>query len=358
VVAYDPFLSADRAKDLNIEKVELADLLKRADFITLHTPLNDATRGILGKENLAKCKKGVRIINCARGGLIDEAALKAAIEAGQVAGAALDVFEVEPATDNILFGMEQIVCTPHLGASTSEAQENVALQVAEQMSDYLNSGTITNAINMPSVSAEEAAKLKPYTILSEQLGSFAGQITESGIKSVEIEYLGRAAKLNVKALTSVVLKGLLEPQIEGVNMVNAGAIAKQRNIEVREVANTDAGDYQTAIRLKVTTDKQVSSVAGSLFGGKNPRIVEINDVPLEAALGSNMIYITNQDKPGMIGAIGNILGAAKINIANFHLGRNDKAAVALVELDSKVSDKVLAEVEKVETVIKAKLLKF
>jgi D-3-phosphoglycerate dehydrogenase len=358
VVAYDPFLSADRAKDLNIEKVELVDLLKRADFITLHTPLNDATRGILGKENLAKCKKGVRIINCARGGLIDEAALKAAIESGQVAGAALDVFEVEPATDNILFGMEQIVCTPHLGASTSEAQENVALQVAEQMSDYLNNGTITNAINMPSVSAEEAAKLKPYTILSEQLGSFAGQITESGIKSVEIEYLGRAAKLNVKALTSVVLKGLLEPQIEGVNMVNAGAIAKQRNIDVREVVNADAGDYQTMIRLKVTADKQTSSVAGSLFGGKNPRIVEINDVPLEAALGSNMLYITNQDKPGMIGAIGNILGAAKINIANFHLGRNDKAAVALVELDSEVSEKTLTEVEKVEAVIKAKLLKF
>lgn len=358
VCAYDPFLSDERAASLNIEKVDLDELLARADFITLHTPLNDATRNILGEKNLAKTKKGVRIINCARGGLIDEAALKAGIESGHIAGAALDVFETEPATDNILFGMEQVICTPHLGASTSEAQENVALQVAEQMSDYLNNGTITNALNMPSVSAEEAAKMKPYTILAEQLGSFAGQITESGLKSVQIEYLGAASKLNTKALTSVALKGLLEPLIEGVNMVNAPAVAKERKIDVREVSNADAGDYQTLIRLKVATDNGERSIEGSLFGGKNPRVVSINGVPLEAALGENMLYINNEDKPGMIGAIGGIMADAGINIANFNLGRNDKDAIALIELDSPVDEKVVAEVEKVEAVTKAKLLKF
>ena len=358
VIAFDPFLSEDRAKTLNVEKVELDELLKRADFITLHTPLNDATRNILSKENLAKTKKGVRIINCARGGLIDEAALKAAIENGHVAGAALDVFEEEPAEKNILFGMEQVICTPHLGASTSEAQENVALQVAEQMADYLVNGTVTNALNMPSVSSEEAAKLKPYTELAEQLGSFAGQITESGLKSIDIEYSGIASTLNTKALTSVVLKGLLEPLVEGVNMVNAPAIAKERNIKVKEIKNQDGGDYQTMIRLNITTDQQSRSVAGSLFGGVHPRIVAINDVPLEASLGKFMLFTINDDKPGMIGAVGNIMAENKINIANFHLGRNDKEAVALVELDAPVDEKVIAQVEKIDSIKKAKLLKF
>ena len=358
VCAYDPFLSEERAADLNIEKVELEDLLAKADFITLHTPLNDATRNILGKENLAKTKEGVRIVNCARGGLIDEAALKAAIESGHVAGAALDVFEEEPAKENVLFGMEEVICTPHLGASTSEAQENVALQVAEQMSDYLNNGTITNALNMPSVSAEEAAKMKPYTTLAEQLGSFAGQITETGLKSVKIEYLGGASALNTKALTSVALKGLLEPLVEGVNMVNAPAVAKERAIDVSEVANEDAGDYLTLIRLTVETESGTRSVEGSLFGGTNPRLVSINGVPLEAALGSNMLYINNEDKPGMIGAIGNILSDANINIANFNLGRNTEDAIALIELDDAANDNVLSDIEGVDSVTKAKLLKF
>lgn len=358
VIGYDPFLSEERAKDLNIEKVELDELLSRADFISLHTPLNDATRGILGKENLAKCKKGVRIVNCARGGLIDEAALKAGIESGHIAGAALDVFEEEPATENILFGMPEVICTPHLGASTSEAQENVALQVAEQMADYLVNGTVTNALNMPSVSAEEAAKMKPYTVLAEQLGSFAGQITETGLKSVKIEYLGAAAKLNTKALTSVALKGLLEPLVEGVNMVNAPAIAKSRGINVNETINNNAGDYTTLIRLIITTEKGERSVEGSLFGGANPRIVSINSVPLEAALGSHMLYVINDDKPGMIGSIGNIMSDAGINIANFNLGRNDKSAIALIQLDAPVDEKVVGLVEKIDSVKTAKLLKF
>ncbi|MGB1539659.1 MAG: phosphoglycerate dehydrogenase, partial [Rickettsiales bacterium] len=209
VIAYDPFLSEEKASSMNVEKVELDELFKRAEFITLHTPLNEATRGIIGAEAFKKMRKGVRIVNCARGGLIDEPALKKAIEDGIVAGAALDVFEEEPAKENVLFGTEEVVCTPHLGASTTEAQENVALQVAEQMSDYLMNGTVTNALNIPSVSAEDAARLGPYIDLASQLGSLAGQLAESGLKRVKIEYEGAVAKLNTKPITAVALQGLL-----------------------------------------------------------------------------------------------------------------------------------------------------
>jgi len=357
VIAFDPFLTPEKAKDMNVEKVELAELLKRADFITLHTPLNAETKNILNKDSLAKCKKGARIINCARGGLVNEADLKAALESGQVAGAAFDVFEEEPATSNILFGIENMVCTPHLGASTSEAQENVALQVAEQMSDYLINGTITNAINMPSVSAEEAVKLRPYTVLAEQLGKFAGQLTTEGHKAIKIEYLGGSSKLNTKALTSVVLKGVLESVTEGVNMVNAGAVAKERKIDVQEVKNETSEDYLNLIRVTIT-GKVESSVAGSILGNGKARIVEINEFPLEAAIGKTMLYVTNEDKPGLIGNVGTILGNNKINIANFHLGRSKTGAVALMDIDGDISDKVLAEIAKVPTVILAKVFKF
>lgn len=360
VIAYDPFLSPERAKELNVEKVELDDLLKRADFISLHTPLNDKTRNILNKDTLAKTKKGVRIINCARGGLVAEADLKAAIESGHVAGAAFDVFEKEPATDNVLFGMEQVICTPHLGASTSEAQENVAIQVADQISDYLNNATVTNAVNMPSVSAAEAVKLRPYLELAEQLGSFAGQITESGIKAVKIEYEGNVAQLNTKPITAVLLKGLLSPQMASVNVINAPIIAKERGVEVSEVKHDRKSDYQTMIRLTVTTEKQARDVAGTLFGGTKPRIVEVGGIKLEATLGQRMLYVTNEDKPGLIGNLGNLLGAASINIANFHLGRNEGKtnAIALVEIDQPLDDAVLTKVSQLPSVTKVKLLNF
>jgi D-3-phosphoglycerate dehydrogenase len=360
VLGFDPYLSEGRAKELNIEKVELDELLKRSDFISLHTPLNDSTRGILDKKNLGKTKKGVRIINCARGGLIVEKDLKDAIESGHVAGAALDVFEVEPAKENILFGMKQVICTPHLGASTSEAQENVAIQVAEQMAAYLNSGTVINALNIPSVSSEDAAKLKPYLELGEQLGSFAGQILNSGIKSVKIEYEGAVAKLNIKPITSVLLTGLLKPFAEAVNMVNAPVVAKERGIEVSEVKNEKSGDYQNLIKLTVVTEKGTQYVAGTLFGGTKPRIVEVDSVKLEASLGKTMLYINNEDKPGLIGNLGKLLGDAKINIANFHLGRGDKktGAIALVEVDEVPANDLLASVNKLPSVINAKLLSF
>lgn len=359
VVAYDPFLSKERAESLNIEKVELDELLKRADFITLHTPLTDGTRNILNKDAFAKCKKGVRIINCARGGLVNEADIKAAIERGQVAGAAFDVFEEEPAKTNILFGMSQVICTPHLGASTTEAQENVAVQVAEQMADYLTTGAVTNALNIPSMSAEDAAKLKPYLQLVDQLGSFAGQLTETGLKQVKIEYEGKAGKLNTKPLTAVALKGLLAPLIEGVNMVNAPVIAKERGIEVSATSHDRVGDYQTLIRITVVTEKRTRTVAGTLFADK-PRIVEVNDIKLEAGLGAKTLYVNNDDKAGFIGNLGTILGKSGINIANFHLGRNEagKEAIALVEVDQDIPAETIAEIAKLPSVKQVKLLNF
>jgi len=358
VMAYDPFLSPERAREMNVKKVELDELLAQADFISLHTPLNDATRGIINAEAMRKMKKGARIINCARGGLIVESDLKQAIESGHIAGAALDVFEVEPAKDNPLFELEEVICTPHLGASTAEAQENVAIQVAEQMSDYLNNGTVTNALNMASVSAEDAGRLQPYIDLAEQLGSFAGQITESGLESVSIEYDGAVTQLNTKPLTSAVLKGLLSPLVESVNMINAPIVARERSIGVSEVAHERDSEYHNMIRVTVQTENRTRSVAGSLFHHK-PRMLEVHGIRLEATLGSHMLYVNNEDKPGLIGDLGQLLGDAGINIANFHLGRGDDGdALALLEIDQPLSDSLLKQVRDLPSVKHVKSLRF
>ncbi len=286
--------------------------------------------------------------------------LKAALESGHVAGAALDVFVVEPAKENILFGMENVVTTPHLGASTDEAQVNVAIQVAEQMSDYLLVGSVTNALNMPSVTAEEAPKLKPYMELASQLGSFAGQVTESGIKSVRIEYEGAAASLNTKPLTSIIIQGLLAPLLDTINMVNAPLVAKERGIDVTESYNDRDDDYQTLIRLSITTEHQTRDIAGTLFGGDRPRIVNIKGINMEAEIGPHMLYVTNQDKPGFIGALGSVLGDAGVNIATFHLGRHKQEgeAIALIEIDSELSVETLENVCKLPHVAQVKPLKF
>jgi len=360
VIAYDPFLSPDRAIELGVEKVELDDLLARADIITLHVPLTDQTRNIIDAAAIAKCKKGVRIINCARGGLVVEADLKAALESGQVGGAALDVFEVEPAKENALFGTKNLICTPHLGASTAEAQEKVALQIAEQMSDYLLSGAVSNAINMPSLTAEDARQLGPYMKLAEQLGSFAGQLTRTGLKSVSIEYEGVVAGLNTRPLTQAALASLLKPMLDSVNMVNAPVLARQRDIAVAEVKHERDCDYQTLIRVTVTTEKQTRSVAGTLFGGDKPRLVEIKGILVEAALGPHMLYITNQDKPGMIGGVGRLLAEAGVNIATFHLGREAEGgdAICLIEIDSAIPAEVLAQVRALPQVVQAEPLSF
>jgi len=359
VIAYDPFLSPERATDLGVEKVELDDLLARADFITLHTPLTDQTRGVLDAKALAKARKGVRIVNCARGGLIDEAALQAAIESGHVAGAALDVFAVEPAKENPLFALEQVICTPHLGASTTEAQENVALQVAEQMADFLLQGAVVNAVNMPSLSAEDAPKLRPYLRLAEQLGSFAGQITEGGPTSITIEYEGHVAGLNLRPLTAVVLKGLLSTRMETVNMVNAPIIARERDIKVTESRRDQSSEYQTAIRVTVNGGAEHRSVTGTLFADK-PRVVTIDGVPTEAELTPHMLLIENLDKPGFIGSLGRTLGDAQINIAGFNNGRTAPGgrAFCLVAVDQRIDDALVRKIGTLPNVVSTRVLSF
>ncbi len=363
VVAYDPFLTDKRALELGVEKVELDELLSRADIITLHTPLTEATRNILSKDAIARTKKGVRIVNCARGGLIDETALAEALKAGHVAGAALDVFETEPATDSPLFALENVVCTPHLGASTAEAQENVALQVAEQMSDFLLTGAVSNAINMPAVSAEDAPRLRPYMELCRLLGGFAGQLTHSRdgvIQRIGIEYEGAAAALNHRPLTAAALAGLLGPMMAGINMVNAPVIVRERGIDVSETVHDRPSEYQTLVRITVTTDQQTRAVAGTLFAGAKPRLVEIKGIPVEADFGRHMLYVTNQDKPGFIGRFGATLAGAGINIATFHLGRSEAGgdAICLVSVDEQVPEDVLAMVRTLPLVMQATALSF
>ncbi|MEQ7873965.1 phosphoglycerate dehydrogenase [Sphingomonas sp. ASV193] len=360
VVAYDPFLTPERAVDLGVEKVELDDLLRRADFITLHVPLTDQTRNILSRENIAKTKKGVRIVNCARGGLVDEAALKEALDSGHVAGAALDVFATEPAKESPLFGTPGFVSTPHLGASTSEAQVNVAIQVAEQMSDFLLLGGVTNAINMPSLSAEEAPRLKPYMALAEKLGKLVGQVLGDDIKSVAIEVEGAAAQLNMKPITAAVLAGLMGTYSDTVNMVNAPVLAKERGLDLRETRHDREGAYQTLVAVEATTAKGKRRVAGTLFGNAEPRLVELFGIEIEAALEGAMLYIVNTDTPGFIGKLGTALGEAGINIATFNLGRRaarDDAA-ALLAVDGTIDAQVVQKLCALDGVRKVVALKF
>jgi D-3-phosphoglycerate dehydrogenase / 2-oxoglutarate reductase len=360
VIAYDPFLSPERAVNLGVEKVDLAELFKRADFITLHTPLTEKTRNIIDATSIPTMKKGVRIINCARGGLVDEVALRDALDSGQVAGAAFDVFMEEPATANTLFGHPNVVCTPHLGASTSEAQENVALQVAEQMSDYLLSGAISNAVNFPSITADEAPKLRPFVALAEKLGSFAGQLTDTGISKVQIAYEGAVAQMNTKALTSAAIAGLLRPMLQDVNVVSAPIVAKDRGIVVEEVTRDAAGDYDSLITVTITTERQTRFVSGTVFADGRPRIVNIKGIRMDAEFGPSMIYITNLDKPGFIGKFSSTMGDAGINIATFHVGRDAPGgnAVALIEIDGELPPDVLARVRALPQVQQAKPLKF
>ena len=360
VIAYDPYLSDERALNLGVEKVELDELMRRADFITLHTPLTDKTRNIINAESLALTKKSVRLINCARGGLIDEAALFEALKSGRVAGAALDVFATEPAAESPLFGLHNVVCTPHLGASTTEAQENVALQIAEQMSDYLIRGAISNAVNFPSISAEEAPRLKPFVALAEKLGSFAGQLTETGIKQVQVSYEGIVAQMNTRALTSAAIAGLLRPILQDVNVVSAPIVAKDRGIIVEETRREAEGDYESLITVTIVTDRQTRSVAGTVYADGRPRLINIKGIRMDAEFGPSMLYVTNQDKPGFVGRFATLLAGAGINIATFHLGRDSAGgnAIALVEIDGTVSPDLLAKVQQIPNVQQVKPLRF
>jgi len=360
VAAFDPFLTPERAIELGVDKVDLDELLRRADFITLHTPLTDQTRYILSRDNLAKTRPGVRIINCARGGLIDEAALKEMLDSRHVAGAALDVFETEPATASPLFGTPGFISTPHLGASTGEAQVNVAIQVAEQMSDFLLLGGVTNAINMPSLTAEEAPRLKPYMALAEKLGKLIGQVLGESVRAVSVEVEGAAAELNQKPITGAVLAGLMGSYSDSVNMVNAPFLAKERGLDVREVRHDREGDYHTLVAVTVTTPHGERRVAGTLFGNKAPRLVDIFGVGVEAELTGAMLYIVNTDEPGFIGKLGTALGEAGVNIATFNLGRRAAAgeAVALVAVDGEVPPPVIEQISALPGVLEAVPLHF
>jgi D-3-phosphoglycerate dehydrogenase len=360
VIAYDPFLSLERAIVIGVEKVDLDDLLARADFISLHTPNTAQTKNILSAENLAKTQRGVRIINCARGGLIDEQALGMQLDAGHVAGAAIDVFATEPATENLLFGRPNVVCTPHLGASTREAQENVALQIAEQMSDYLTRGAITNAVNFPSLTPEEARKLKPFIALAGCLGSFFGQLTSVEIKKISIIYEGAVANLKTKALTAAAIAGLLRPALAEVNVVSAAAIAKERGIAIDEVMRAAEGDYESLITLSVETEGQQRSIAGTVFHNGKPRIVSVKDIKADTEFSPTMIYVSNDDRPGFVGRFASLLGDAGINIATLALGRDREggSAISLISVDGLVPDNVLNDIRMLPEVRQASTLKF
>ena len=347
VVAYDPFLSEDRATELGVEKVELDDLLARADFITMHVPLTEQTKNILSRDNIAKLKQGVRIVNCARGGLVDEEALADALKAGHVAGAAFDVFAVEPATDSPLFNLPNVVVTPHLGAATTEAQENVALQVAEQMSDYLLTGAVSNALNMPSVTAEEAKIMGPWIKLSGHLGNFIGQMTDEPIIAINILFDGTASEMNLKALTASSVAGIMKATNPDVNMVSAPVIAKERGVKISTTKQDQSGAFEGYIKVTVVTESRERSIAGTVFNDGKPRFIQIKGINIDAEVGENMVYTTNNDVPGIIGVLGSILGANNVNIANFTLGRAEAKgeAIALLYLDEPLPAKAIAELE-------------
>jgi D-3-phosphoglycerate dehydrogenase len=335
VIAYDPFLSEERAEKIGVTKVGLHELLGRSDFITLHVPLTDKTRNILSEDAIERLKPGVQIINCARGGLVDEAALAEALKSGRVAGAAFDVFEVEPATESPLFNLPNVVATPHLGASTTEAQENVALQVAEQMSDFLLTGAVTNALNMPSVTAEEAKVMGPWLKLAAHLGSFVGQLTDEPVRAINILYNGQVTAMNTAALNASAVAGIMRASNPELNMVSAPVIAKDRGIDISTTTQEKTGVFDAYIKLTVVSDERERSIAGTVFSDGKPRFIQIKGINIDAEIGENMLYTTNNDVPGIIGTLGLTLGENGVNIANFTLGRSEKGedAIALLYVD-------------------------
>ena len=360
VIAFDPFLTPERVQQLGVDKVDFATLLARADVITLHTPLTDETRGMIDGAAIAAMKPGMRIINCARGELIDTAAMREGITSGLIGGVAVDVYPEEPPGAYALFGLDAVIATPHLGASTIEAQEKVAVQVAVQMADYLLDGAVVNAVNVPSLSSEEATQLAPYMKLAMQIGSLAGQVAETSIGTIVIEYEGAVAGLNTQPISTSLLHGLLSPILDSVNFVNAPVLARERNIRVTEAKHDRRSDYQSLVRLTATTERRTRSVSGTLFAANKPRIIELNGIPLEAELCPHMLFTVNRDEPGYIGRLGSTLADAGVNIATFHLGRSGPGgdAVALLALDGAIPLEVLAEVRALPGVVQARALRF
>ncbi len=359
VIGYDPYLSEENAKEMGIGKVDLPALFSRADFITVHTPITSETKNLINKKTISTMKDGVRIINCARGGIVNESDLYEALKSGKVAGAALDVFEKEPPVDNPLLALDNVICTPHLGAATEEAQENVAVAVAEQVVDYLVNGVIRNAVNFPSVPAEQVLRLKPYLTLAERLGSFASQVFEGGVTEMTIEYKGESSEMNTAPLNIALLKGFLTPILEEtVNFVNASIIAKERGIEVKEMKSADAGDYQSMIGLRVKTEGKENYLAGALLGRTDPRIVRINNFPVEIVPEGTMLFMYNNDMPGVIGNIGSYLGGRNINIARMHFGRETAGgtAISVVSIDSPLTPVQLEEIKKMPNILSVRVV--
>jgi D-3-phosphoglycerate dehydrogenase len=358
VIAYDPFLSKEKADEMGIKTGTVEEIFEKADFITFHTPLTAETKNLVNKESIAKMKEGVRLINCARGGIINEQDLYEACKSGHVAGAALDVFETEPLPEDYkLLELDNIICTPHLGASTDEAQVNVAVAVAEQIVDYLKFGTIRNAVNFPSIPADQVSTLQPYITLSERLGSFAAQVFEGGIEEVTLEYRGEASEINNEPITIAALKGLLTPILEEtVNFVNAPVIAQERGIQVKETKSKEAGEYHTMLTMRIRAGKNERSFSGTLFGRKEPRIVLVDNFPVEIIPEGTILVMSNNDKPGVIGSIGTFMGDRNINLAGMHFGRETAGgtAISVVCIDTPVNDEQLAEIRKMPNILSAR----
>jgi D-3-phosphoglycerate dehydrogenase len=357
VIAYDPFLSEEKAKAMGVGKVNLPELFRRSDFITIHTPLTSETKNMINKNSLEIMKPGVRIINCSRGGIVNEKDLYDALVTGKVAGAALDVFEKEPPEDNPLLTLDNVICTPHLGASTREAQENVAIAIAEQVVDYLVNGTIRNAVNFPSIPQDQFARLQPYIDLAEKLGVFASQLFENGITEISIEYRGDASEIDTAPVTIAAIKGLLNPILqETVNFINAPVIARERGIEVKETKSADAGDYQSMIVLRLKAKDKENYFAGTLFSKKDPRIVAVDTFKVEIVPSGDLLFIFNNDKPGVIGNIGTLLSKNNINIARMHFGRETLGgrAISVVTIDTPAAPQVIEEIKRLPNILSVK----
>jgi len=357
VIAYDPYLSEEKAEAMGVEKVEFEELLKRSDFITLHTPLTLDTKYMINRDTIKLMKNGVRIINCARGANVNEKDLYDALVEGRVAGAALDVYEKEPPENNPLLTLGTVVCTPHLGAATKEAQENVAIAIAEQIVDYLIHGTIRNAVNFPSIPADQVARLQPYINLSEKLGGFAAQIFEGGVTEMVIEYSGEASEINTAPVKIAALKGFLAPILEEtVNFVNAPLIAKERGIEVKETKIPDAGDYQSMIALRIRAKDREGYFAGTLLSKKDLRVVAIDNFTVEIVPEGELLFMYNVDKPGVIGNIGTLLGRNNINIARMHFGRETAGgrAISVVTIDSPATPEIIEEIKRLPNILSVK----
>jgi D-3-phosphoglycerate dehydrogenase len=359
VLAYDPFLSPSRAKALQVEIVELDEIYKHADFITVHVPATDQTKGMINKDTIAKMKKGVRLINCARGGIINEADLCEALKSGKVAAAALDVYEKEPPVGLPLAELDNIVLTPHLGASTHEAQESVGTEVAEQIAEALSGGTIRNAVNMPSIDAKVMAALQPYIAFGEKLGRLLAQLGPRRVERFTVEFSGKVAELETSPITRAALKSFLETLLSGnINYVNAPSQAKELGIQVEETKCADVGDYAELITVRIQADGNTTSVSGTFYGSpNNPRIVRINDRPVEVVPTGVLLVICNMDRPGVVGWIGTITGRHRINISSMSMSREQAGGQALtvLNLDSAPSLEVLAEIKKDKEILDVKI---